>query len=97
MKKIILCLSIILLLTGCGKKEETIKLECELSTTTITLTINAGKIIKYVDKINGEASDEEINVLNNSYLDGIDDNKMAISKMIEVIASNGGDCRQYKE
>ena len=96
MKKIILCLFVLMLLTGCGKKE-TMKLECELSATTIVLTIQEGKITKYVDKISGEASNKEIEVLNNSYLSEINDNKKAASKMIEVIASNGGDCKQYKE
>jgi len=99
MKKIILCMIItLLLLTGCGKKENNImKLECRLSTTTITLTIEGGKITKYVDKISGEISQSEINLLNENYLSDIDNDKDAISKMREVIASNGGDCKQYKE
>ena len=93
MKKITLIMFIVsLFLVGCRKEEEKVKLECELNATTITLTIKDGKIVKYVDKINGEASDKEINVLNDNYLEGIDNNDDAIVKMREVIASNGGDC-----
>ena len=98
MKKVLLFFIVcFLLITGCGKKEEKINLECELTSTTITLTIEKGQITKYVDKISGEISQSEIDVLNESYLKGITDNQDAITKMREVIASNGGDCKQYKE
>lgn len=94
MKKILIILFIsFIFVTGCGKKDNTDELKCEMSNTTITITVEKGKIIKYVDKVRGDISKEEINVLNESYLKNIKDNKEAINKLREVIASTGGDCK----
>lgn len=84
---LIICLS---LLTGCTSKEDV--LTCNIGSTTITITVKNGKIVKYNDKINGDISNEEIDTLNKSYLEDIDNNKDAITKLREVIASNTGDC-----
>lgn len=93
MKKIIIVLFIsFIFITGCGNKDKIAELKCEMPTTTITITVDKGKIIKYVDEIRGDISKEEINVLNESYLKDIKDNKEAINKLREVIASTGGDC-----
>lgn len=98
MKKIFVLIIILLLVVGCSKKEEKqVVLECEFPNTTITLTIEDGKIIKYVDKIQGEFSVEDIEILNNSYLANISNNNEALNKMKEVIATNGGDCIRDKE
>jgi len=98
MKKVLTFLVVLLLLTGCSKKEDKqVVLECEFPNTTITITIEKGKIIKYIDKIQGEFSKESIDLLNNSYLSNIDNNSEALTKMKEVIATNGGDCINDKE
>ena len=86
---IILLLVSFLFLTGCTTKEE---LTCEYENTSITITLESGKIIKYVDKITGEASKEAIEIMNNDYLKDINDNEEAIEKLKEVIATTGGDC-----
>lgn len=86
---IILLLVSFLFLTGCTTKEE---LTCEYENTSITITLESGKIIKYVDKITGETSKEAIEIMNNDYLKDINDNEEAIEKLKEVIATTGGDC-----
>ena len=87
--KIILLLVSALLLTGCGSKEEV--LTCDFPNTTITITVRDGKIIKYVDKLTGEASSEEIVIMNEEYLKDVSIND-AVNKLKEAIANVGGDC-----
>lgn len=89
--KIILIIISIFLLVGCSTAKE--ELECEIGSTVITLTVGNGTIIKYVDEIKGELSQEEIDVLNESYLKNIDNNDDAIKILREVIANNGGNCK----
>jgi len=91
MKKIILLLIFsILLLTGCAAKEE---LVCDIGSTVVTVTVQKGKIISYIDKIEGELSSEGIKQLNESYLESITNNVDAINKLRDVIATMGGNCR----
>lgn len=78
-----------LLLTGCSTKEELI---CDMGSTKVTITLNKGKIINYVDKIDGQLSKEEIDLLNESYLKEINNNSEAINKLKDVIAIAGGIC-----
>ena len=80
----------ILLLTGCSLEEE---LTCDISSTTVTVTVKNGKIISYVDKIKGDLDSEGINQLNESYLKDITSNTDAINKLRDVIASIGGNCK----
>lgn len=89
--KIILLIIITFITTGCFNQQE--KLECEIGDTNITLTIKDGNIIKYVDKIEGELPQEKIDVLNESYLKSVNNNSEAITKLKEVIATNGGFCK----
>ena len=92
--KIILIIICAVLLTGCSKeKEEENILKCDIGNTTITLTFKKGKIIKYVDEIQGDLAKDELEELNNSYLENVNDNSSAISILRGVIASNGGDCK----
>lgn len=92
--KIILIIICAVLLTGCSKeKDEENSLKCDIGNTTITLTFKKGKIIKYVDKIQGDLDKDEIDELNNAYLNEVDDNSSAITILRGVIASNGGDCK----
>lgn len=88
---VLICLSLVFL-TGCNSKQEDKVLTCKFSTTSITLTISDGKIVKYVDEIQGEFSKEKIEQLNREYLQNIKDNKEAYIIMRGVIASSGGDC-----
>lgn len=91
-KFLILIFLCCVLLTGCNSKQEDRLLVCKLNSTTITLTISNGKIVKYVDEVQGEFSKDKIEPLNDEYLEGITDNKEAFIKMRGVIASNGGEC-----
>lgn len=91
MKKILIILFIsIVLLTGCSKKEDLI---CDIGSTTVTITLKKGKIIKYVDKIKGESSKEDLDNMNNEYLREINNNSDAIIKLKEVITIMGGHCK----
>lgn len=91
MKKILLLIMIsMLFLTGCSTTEE---LTCDIGITTVTITIKKGKIISYVDKLDGDLSKEKIDLLNESYLKDINDNNDAINKLRDVIATTGGTCR----
>ena len=91
MKKILLILFIsMFLLTGCLKEENLI---CDIGSTTVTITLKNGKIIKYVDKIKGDSAKEELYNMNNEYLREIDDNNDAIDKLKEVITILGGNCK----
>lgn len=90
--KVVLIVMISFLLIGCSDYKEDI-LECDIGNTVITLTVKNGKIIKYNDKIQGDLKEEEIAVLNNSHLTDIDNNQDALSKLREVIASSGGNCK----
>lgn len=93
MKRILIIVIICLfLLVGCGK-DKSMTLECDMPVTTVTITVDGGKIIKYIDKKSGELSSNEIDLLNESYLNGVYTNKEAIIKLREVIAGNGGDCK----
>ena len=94
MKKYIVILVVILLfIVGCSKKEDREELVCEMPATTITLTVQSGKIVKYVDEVQGEFSKEKIKLLNESYLKDVTNTDDAIVKLRGVIASNGGDCK----
>lgn len=91
MKKILIILFVsMFLLTGCSKKEDLI---CDIGSTTVTITFKNGKIIKYVDKIKGESSKEDLDNMNKEYLKEIDNNKDAINKLREVITIMGGYCK----
>jgi len=90
---VILLLISFLFLTGCTTKEE---LTCEFENTSITITLEYGKIVKYVDKLTGEASEDAIEIMNKDYLKDITDNKEAIKKLKEVIATTGGDCTKQQ-
>ena len=78
------------LLTGCSKKEDLI---CDFGSTTVTITLKNGKIIKYVDKIKGESTKEDLDNMNNEYLKEIYNNSDAIIKLKEVIVVMGGICK----
>lgn len=91
--KIAVLLLLSFLLVGCGKKSIEENLVCDIGNTVITVTVQDGKITKYVDKVRGDASSDEIAVLNDSYLKDITNNKDALSKLREVIAENSGDCK----
>ena len=91
--KVVLVVISILLLLGCSSTPKEDILECDMGNTVITLTIREGKIIKYVDKIRGELLQDEIDVLNQSHLQDIEDNKAALTKLRGVIATSGGDCK----
>ena len=88
--KLLLVLSICLLLVGCGSNKE--ELKCDMGATTITITIQKGKIISYYDEIEGDLSQDEIDVLNESHLKDITNNQEALDKLRDVIASSGGNC-----
>lgn len=91
MRKILIILFIsMILLTGCSKKEDLI---CEIGSTTVTITLKKGKIIKYVDKIKGESTNEDLDNMNNEYLKEVNNNKDAINKLREVITIMGGYCK----
>ncbi len=93
MKKIIyiiILFNILILTTGCNSKEE---LNCDIGQTQVTITIKKGQIINYYDKVNGNASKEEIAILNNQYLLNIDTNSKAIELLKEAMANNGGSCK----
>lgn len=76
-------------MTGCSKKEELI---CDIADTKITVTVKNGKIISYYDEVKGNSSDEDIKILNDSYLEDVNDNSEALSILKDVIAQNGGNC-----
>ncbi len=80
----------ILLLTGCSSIEE---LTCDIGSTTVTVTVKNGKIISYIDKIEGDLDSEGIAQLNESYLKDITSNTDAINKLRDVIATMGGNCK----
>lgn len=88
-----LLLLVSFLLVGCGNKSVEENLVCDIGKSAITVTVKDGQIIKYTDKIRGNASREEIDVLNDSHLKDITNNKDALSKLREVIAESGGDCK----
>lgn len=91
MRKILLVLFIsICLLTGCSKEEELI---CDIGSTTVTITVKDGKIIKYVDKIKGESSREDLENMNDEYLKEINNNNDAIEELKNVITIMGGNCK----
>lgn len=96
MKKIFLLLVLIvtLSLTGCAKESELI---CDIGITTVTITLKDGKIINYIDKLDGELESEAVNQLNNAYLQDTTTNDDAMAKLRDVIASMGGICRQDNE
>jgi len=90
MKKILIILFVsMFLLTGCSKEEDLI---CDIGSTTVTITLKNGKIIKYVDKIKGEASRKELDNLNKEYLSEFDNNNDAVDKLKDVITIMGGNC-----
>lgn len=90
MKKVLIILFVnLFLLTGCHKEESLI---CDIGNTTVTITLKDGKIIKYVDKIKGESTKDDLDNMNNEYLREIDNNKDAITKLKEVIIIMGGSC-----
>jgi hypothetical protein len=92
-KMLFVLILLMVIITGCGKKEKDKILICRFPNTTITLTIRDGKIIKYIDDVQGEFSFDKIEQLNDEYLENINDNKDAYIKLREVIASTGGDCQ----
>ena len=71
-------------------KEE---LTCDIGSTTVTVTVKNGKIISYIDKIEGDLDSEGIEQLNESYLKGITNNIDAINTLRDVIATMGGNCK----
>jgi len=90
MKRIVVFILIIFLLSGCTSKKE--QLICEIGDTVITIEIQNGKIIKYIDKITGEASKEMIDVLNENHLTDITTNKEALEILKKYIIDNDGEC-----
>ena len=93
-KFLILMFLLLILLTGCKSKQEDKILTCNFTTTSITLTIRKGQIVKYVDEIQGEFSKDKIEQLNREYLQNIKDNNEAYMILRGVIASTGGDCEE---
>lgn len=88
--KLLLILTVCFLLVGCTSSQE--QLKCDIGATTITITVEKGKIISYYDKIEGDLPQEEIDVLNESHLKNITNNQEAMDKLKDVIASSGGNC-----
>lgn len=88
MKKYILILLALILLTGCSNDTNT--LNCELRNEKMTFKFEKGQLVKYIenDKEKGKEYVDEMN----GYLTNVKDNKEAITKIKNVIISFNGTC-----
>lgn len=67
-------------------------MECFTEDSKFTLELSDGQIVKYIDSIDGELSQETIDILNEEYLVGVTDNAVAIARMSEGLRDLGGYC-----
>lgn len=88
MKKYILILLTLILLTGCSNDTNT--LNCELGNEKMTFKFEKGQLVKYIE--NDKEKDKEYVDEMNGYLTNVKDNKEAITKIKNVIISFNGTC-----
>lgn len=98
MKKILIIILGIILITGCTtKKEDITKITCTIDETEFTLTITGGKITEYVDKIEGKMESDTLEVYNSDLLVNTKTSEEAKKIMTEEIKNLGGNCVQINE
>ena len=86
MKKILIFIALIFLITGCGNK-----LKCKLSGDEFKLVFENGKIVEYYDS-KGDPVDKSVIDEMNTYLKDVTDNNEAKKIIKDLLNSYGGEC-----
>lgn len=106
MDKKVLFLSVLLFVfTGCSHESSSVDdvvlssnydsvANCYLDGDKFTMYFKSGKIVKYTDPIDGDLSQESIDVINGEHLVGVVSDDKAISIMDKVIKDLGGYCEK---
>ena len=98
-KRLLYVLPILFLMCGCSNiknlgQKEIIKgnMNCVVEDSSFTLELENGQIVKYIDSVDGELSQETVDILNSEYLVGVTDNDEAILRMNEGLKDLEGHC-----
>jgi hypothetical protein len=80
--------------TGQIEKKKVVngKMECVTDDSSFVLELSDGQIVRYIDSIDGELSQETVDILNEEHLVGVTDNATAVSRMNEGLKDLGGHC-----
>ena len=104
MKRFFLVLGVVFLLCGCSsngvadsfssKSKVVVKgsMSCVVEDSEFVLELENGQIVKYIDSVDGELSQDTVNILNEEYLVGVTDNDEAIRRMNEGLKDLEGHC-----
>ena len=103
MKRFFLVLGVVFLLCGCSSNglsgssnssKVVVKgsMNCVVEDSEFVLELENGQIVKYIDSIDGELSEDTVNILNEEYLVGVTDNDEAIRRMNDGLKDLGGHC-----
>lgn len=102
-KRVMCCMSLLLLLTGCddtvvgNKKSNNVvkgEITCTVDGSNFNLLLENGQIVKYIDSIDGELGQETVDILNNEHLVGVTDNAEALRIMDVALNDLGGHCEE---
>lgn len=94
-KKIILCLAL-LFVAGCGAKKEVVRgeISCTTEDSKFNLVLEDGQIVNYIDSIDGDLSQETVDILNSEHLVGVTDNDEALRIMDIALKDLDGHCEK---
>ena len=96
MKKFCLCF-FVLLIVGCGRTKNEVSTDtfsCVTDDSSFEIVVSDGKIVKYVDSVDGELKQESIDIINGEYLIEVEDNNETLTIMDNVMRELGGYCEK---
>lgn len=91
------CLLFMVLVVGCSSStpsKEVLKkdITCHVEDSSFVLKLEDGQVVKYIDSVDGELSQETVDILNEEHLKDVNDNDEALRIMDAALRDLNGGC-----